>query len=99
MPPGFRYAPELIGRAEEAQLLAAFEALPFVPFEFRGYTGRRAVIYFGWRYDFNAGRIGEAEAIPDFLLPLRAKVAAFAGGSPPTPSGTSSSIATRPAPV
>jgi alkylated DNA repair dioxygenase AlkB len=79
LPPGFRYAPELIGRAEEAQLLAAFEDLPFVPFEFRGYTGRRAVIYFGWRYDFNAGRIGEAEPIPDFLLPLRARVADFAG--------------------
>jgi alkylated DNA repair dioxygenase AlkB len=79
MPPGFRYAPELIGREEEAALMGAFESLPFVPFEFRGYTGRRAVIYFGWRYDFTAGQIGMTEPIPDFLLPLREKVAKFAG--------------------
>ena len=56
MPPGFRYAPDLITREEEARLVAAFATVPFVPCEFRGYAGRRAVIYFGWRYDFNPGR-------------------------------------------
>lgn len=82
MPPGFRYAPDLIDAAEEATLMAAFEDLPFAPFEFRGYTGRRAVIYFGWRYDFNAGEVAHAEPIPPFLLPLRDKAARFAGLAP-----------------
>lgn len=79
MPAGFRYQRELITPDEEARLMAAFEDLPFVPFEFRGYTGRRAVIYFGLRYDFDAGKVGAAEPIPKFLLPLRQKAAAFAG--------------------
>ena len=79
MPAGFRYAADIIGREEEAKLITAFEALPFVPFEFRGYAGRRAVIYFGLRYDFDAGQVAAAEPIPDFLLPLRDKAAAFAG--------------------
>jgi alkylated DNA repair dioxygenase AlkB len=37
------------------------------------------VISFGFRYDFGAHRLEQAEAIPPPLLPLREQAAAFAG--------------------
>jgi alkylated DNA repair dioxygenase AlkB len=79
LPEGLRYQPELISAAEEARLIEAIVALPFKPFEFHGYLGKRRVVAFGWRYDYSARAVGEAAPIPDFLLPLRARVAAFAG--------------------
>jgi len=82
MPAGFRYAPDLIDAAEEARLVAAFADLPFKEFEFQGFLGKRRVVSFGSRYDFNGGAVKEAPAIPPFLLPLRERAAAFAGLAP-----------------
>jgi alkylated DNA repair dioxygenase AlkB len=78
-PEGLRYQPELISPDEEARLIEAIVELPFKPFEFHGYLGKRRVVAFGWRYDYGARAVGEAAPIPDFLLPLRERVAAFAG--------------------
>jgi alkylated DNA repair dioxygenase AlkB len=78
-PEGFRYQLDLIDSQEEVGLLAHLEGLPFQPFDFHGHLGNRRVVGFGLRYDYDRGRVVEAPAIPDFLLPLRAKVAAFAG--------------------
>ena len=78
-PQGFLYRPELISPAEEAELLAHVRELPFREFEFHGYTGRRRVVSFGWRYDFGARELRAADEMPEFLLPLRAAAAAFAG--------------------
>jgi alkylated DNA repair dioxygenase AlkB len=82
LPEGFRYEPELIGPAEEAELLSSVRVLPFREFEFHGYTGRRRVVSFGWHYDFSGRRLRKADRIPEFLLALRAHAAAFAGLSP-----------------
>ena len=82
MPDGFRYAPDVIDAAEEARLVAAFADLPFKEFEFHGFLGKRRVVSFGYRYDFNGGGLKEAEPLPDFLLPLRERAAAFAGLTP-----------------
>jgi alkylated DNA repair dioxygenase AlkB len=82
MPPGFRYAPDVIGAAEEAQLVAAFADLPFKEFEFHGFLGKRRVVSFGHRYDFNTGVLKTGEPMPEFLLPLRQRAAAFAGLTP-----------------
>lgn len=78
LPEGFRYQPELITPAEEQALVAQFEQLAFKAFEFHGFLGKRRVVSFGWRYDFNGGGLGRAEAVPGFLLPLRARAASFA---------------------
>jgi len=82
MPAGFRYAPNLIDAAEEAQLVAAFVDLPFKEFEFHGFLGKRRVVSFGFRYDYSGGGLKEAEPMPPFLLPLRERAAAFAGLAP-----------------
>jgi alkylated DNA repair dioxygenase AlkB len=79
MPVGFRYAPGAITPAAEARLVAAFAGLPFKEFEFRGFLGKRRVVSFGTRYDFNGGGLKAADPIPDFLLPLRDRAAIFAG--------------------
>jgi hypothetical protein len=78
LPEGFRYAPELISVDQEAALLAAMQSLPFKEFEFHGFLGKRRVIYFGWRYDFNGAGLQTTDDIPSFLLPARELVAGFA---------------------
>jgi alkylated DNA repair dioxygenase AlkB len=82
MPSGFRYAPDMIDVAEEARLVGAFACLPFKEFEFRGFLGKRRVVSFGYRYDFNGGGLKQAEPMLPFLLPLRERAAAFAGLAP-----------------
>ena len=81
-PEGLVYAPELISPAEEAALVSRFRALPFAPFEFQGFLGKRRTVSFGMQYRFDGSGLTEADAMPDWLLPLRAKAAAFAGLAP-----------------
>jgi alkylated DNA repair protein (DNA oxidative demethylase) len=82
IPDGLRQTQDLITREEESALLARLAQLPLEPFEFQGWKARRLVISYGGRYDFNDSKLTEAAPIPDFLLPLRARAAAFAGIEP-----------------
>jgi alkylated DNA repair dioxygenase AlkB len=82
LPSGFRYALDLIEAKEEDVLLERIPSLPFREFEFQGFLGKRRVVSFGWRYDFNGGGFEKIDAIPAFLLPLRAKAAEFSDLSP-----------------
>ncbi len=76
---GLRYEPALIDPTEEDAVVARVQELPFREFEFHGYLGRRRVVSFGWQYDFSGGgALRKAEDIPEFLLPLRERAAAFA---------------------
>jgi alkylated DNA repair dioxygenase AlkB len=78
-PPGLRYADDVVSADEEQRLVERFEALDFVPFDFGGFKGNRRTVAFGSRYDFTQHRVGSAEPMPEWLLPLRGKVSAFAG--------------------
>lgn len=80
--PGLRTTPDLIDLREEAQLIAAIDATTLAPFRFQGWTGKRLTASFGWSYDFDTGGFAASTAIPDFLLPVRARVAGFAGLTP-----------------
>ncbi|WP_395671545.1 alpha-ketoglutarate-dependent dioxygenase AlkB [Phenylobacterium sp.] len=79
LPPGFVYRREFLSADEEAAIAAQLAALPFAPFLFRGVEARRRVYSFGWRYDFTAGRVEEAEPIPPWLEAVRARAEALAG--------------------
>jgi alkylated DNA repair dioxygenase AlkB len=81
-PAGFRYERHLLSRDEASGLLERIRGLPFREFEFQGYVGKRRVVSFGWRYDFNERRLTEAAAIPSFLEPLRQRAARFAARQP-----------------
>jgi alkylated DNA repair dioxygenase AlkB len=79
LPEGLRYEADLIDAREESRLVAEFRELDFNPFQFHGFTGKRRVVYYGWRYDFDGGGLKRTDPIPPFLLPTRAMAAAFAG--------------------
>jgi alkylated DNA repair dioxygenase AlkB len=82
LPAGMRHAPALISPAEERALIAELVRLPFREFEFHGFRGNRRTVSFGWRYDFNGDGLQQAGEMPEFLLPVRARAAAFAGLEP-----------------
>jgi alkylated DNA repair dioxygenase AlkB len=79
LPDGFRYAAHLLAQEEEADLADAFRKLPFKEFEFQGFLGKRRVVSFGWKYDFNTRDLQRTDDIPAVLLPVRTKAARFAG--------------------
>jgi alkylated DNA repair dioxygenase AlkB len=78
-PAGFAYRDDLISPAEEQVVLRELEKLPFKPFEFRGFVGKRHVASFGWRYDYAGAALREATSVPAFLLALRERAADFGG--------------------
>jgi alkylated DNA repair dioxygenase AlkB len=82
LPAGFRYQENLISPEEEAALIQQFADMAFEAFRFQGYTGKRRVRSFGWKYDFDKAELQRVGEIPAFLLPLRKKAAAFAGLAP-----------------
>lgn len=82
LPEGMRYESEFLSSEEEQTLLRSVERLDFKPFEYRGFAGKRRVVSFGWRYDFNDGRLSKTEVIPDFLSEIRARAESFAELAP-----------------
>jgi alkylated DNA repair dioxygenase AlkB len=82
LPEGMTYRPGFISGAEERDLLAWLDDLPFEPFQFHGFEGRRRVVSFGWRYDFSRTQLEKADDIPAELAPLRARAEAFADLAP-----------------
>ena len=83
-PESFDYRKELLAAAEETALIDAFSTLPFREFEFHGYFGKRRTVSFGLHYDFAGQRMRQAEPMPEFLMPLRERAAAFASIPPYT---------------
>jgi DNA oxidative demethylase len=79
---GLRTQPDFITAAEERELIARIEAEDLHPFRFQQWTGKRLVKSFGWEYDFQAGTVGKAEPVPEWLLFLRDRAARFAGLAP-----------------
>jgi alkylated DNA repair dioxygenase AlkB len=79
LPHGFRYEADLVSEAAQSALIDEIKNLPLQAFDFHGFKANRRVISFGWRYDFSSQRLQEIEPIPEWLLPLRAAVAQFAG--------------------
>ncbi|MDF2385986.1 alpha-ketoglutarate-dependent dioxygenase AlkB [Nostoc ellipsosporum NOK] len=79
LPRGIEQAKNILGPREEADLIRFVDAAGLAPFRFRQWQGKRLTRSFGWRYDFTDSSFAETEAIPDWLLPLRARAAALAG--------------------
>jgi alkylated DNA repair dioxygenase AlkB len=77
VPPGFHYREDFITEADERVLLDAIADVAFADFEMRGMVARRRVAFFGHSYDRPA--VG---SLPAFLLPLRARIAPWAGVDP-----------------
>jgi alkylated DNA repair dioxygenase AlkB len=76
-PAGLRYQPAFVSPADEQALIGQISALPLAPFQFGIYEGKRRVVFFGTRYDFTRQKLEKAHDLPDWLLPLAARVEAF----------------------
>lgn len=82
LPDGMRYEEEFLAREEEAALVARIAQLPLAPMKYQQYEALRRVVSYGGQYDFSAQRLDEAEPIPEWLDPLRARASAWIGIAP-----------------
>jgi alkylated DNA repair dioxygenase AlkB len=82
LPEGFAYRPDFLSADEEAELADWLATLPFQPFQFRGFEGKRRVVSFGWKYDFTRSHLDKADDMPAELAGARTRAAAFAGLAP-----------------
>jgi len=79
LPEGLSYTPDFLTQAEEAALIARIRDLPFAPFQFHGFEGKRRTVSFGWQYRFDGSGLAETEPMPEWLLRVRDEAAALAG--------------------
>ena len=64
---------------DEPELVRHIRSLPLQPFQLGAFEGKRRVASFGWRYDYSQQKLQEAEALPDWIAPLIARVETFGG--------------------
>lgn len=76
-PKGLRYAREFVSSAAERDLISGIAQLPLQPFQFGAFEGNRRVKSFGFRYDYTAQKMIEAEPIPEWLHAIARSVEAF----------------------
>jgi alkylated DNA repair dioxygenase AlkB len=79
---GLSQADGFVTPGEEQVLVASIDAAPLAPFRYHEWLGKRLTASYGWSYNFDDGSLAQAEAIPDWLLPLRVRAAGFAGLQP-----------------
>ena len=79
MPEGLLYAPRFLSGDEEREALRGIAALELREARYKDYTARRRVASFGAGYDFDANELTPAPTLAPFLLPLRERLAAWAG--------------------
>lgn len=72
---GLAVAPAVVPAERHPALTAAIDAAAPEPFRFGPWTGHRRTRSFGWHYDFAHGGLGEAEAMPGWLVEVRAAMA------------------------
>lgn len=78
-PQGLIYRSDFLDRDEERALLELIRELPLREAQYRQYTARRRTVNYGFAYDFQHLEAKPAPAIPEFLAPLRARAADWAG--------------------
>ena len=79
---GFLYREDFITGSEELTLLDCIRSLEFHEMKMRGVVARRRVIHYGVKYSFETFKASQGPPIPEFLVPLRERAAAFAGVEP-----------------
>jgi alkylated DNA repair dioxygenase AlkB len=74
-PAGLAYTADFIGADEESRLLLAIRDVPMHDAQYYEYTAKRRVASFGPSYDFEARQLRPAAPMPEFLIPLRQRLA------------------------
>jgi alkylated DNA repair dioxygenase AlkB len=76
-PQGLRYVEGFLSLDDEQRLLEELSHVPTTEAQYLQYTARRRVASFGKSYDFAQRRLLDAPPLPDFLIELRRRVAAW----------------------
>jgi alkylated DNA repair dioxygenase AlkB len=79
LPDGFVYESSFITPDEETVLLNQIRSLPLTEAKYRIYTAKRRTVSYGGSYDFTSKELLPASPIPEFLQPLRERIAEWAG--------------------
>jgi alkylated DNA repair dioxygenase AlkB len=79
---GLRQQDDFITADEERALMTGIDRAGLTPFLFQQWTGKRLTKSFGWSYDFQTGIFAPTEPIPEWVTPLKARAARFAGLAP-----------------
>jgi alkylated DNA repair dioxygenase AlkB len=79
LPKGLVYRPELLTVDEESALVATIAELPLREAKYKAFTAKRRILSFGAGYDFDSNHLVDAPPLPAFLVPLRDRVATWAG--------------------
>lgn len=79
LPEGFSYQEDFIDADEERSLVERIRGIRFANFEMRGVVAKRRVAFFGATY---GGPETSTPDMPEFLSPLRARAAVWAGVEP-----------------
>ena len=82
LPAGLSYQPGLITPDEQQVLTQQFAQLPFAPFQFQQWQGKRRVVSYGFQYDYQQAQLLDAPPLPQLLLALRERCAALAHIAP-----------------
>jgi alkylated DNA repair dioxygenase AlkB len=77
LPEGFQYEAAFITPSEERELLRNIEKLPLAEAKYKQFTAKRRIVSYGGSYDFSNNELVPAGPIPDFLLSVRARIAAW----------------------
>jgi alkylated DNA repair dioxygenase AlkB len=77
--PGFRYQTTFLSAEEELALIETIRSLDLREAQYRQWRANRRTVSYGGKYDFTAHEVMPAEAIPEFLYALRARIAAWSG--------------------
>ena len=83
LPTGLIYEPALLSDEEERRLLDRLAGVDFDEIRMHGVVAKRTAKHYGFDYDFERRRaVTDAEPIPGWLEPARARAAELAGTSP-----------------
>jgi len=76
-PEGFQYIPDFLSVTEEHQVLQQIEGLNFETVRMHDVVAKRRVLHFGWLYGYESWQLTAGPPVPEWLMPLRERVASL----------------------
>lgn len=81
-PAGLSYVPDFLSEREESALLEQLKDLDFKEYVYQGYTAKRKVKHFGFKYEFYTAAVAPTDPFPDWLQVVRDRAASIADYAP-----------------
>lgn len=79
LPDGLQHRSDFLSQPEESELLDRVRAIPLRAHQYQQWQAKRRIVSYGGSYDFTHQELHAAPPIPEFLYPLRERMARWAG--------------------